>query len=319
MKANTARCILCALKKRLEALPETLNTPPVVVISAPDDESSHNVGDSIAFTATSTDAESGDISAGIVWTSDVDGSLGTGGTVNISTLSIGTHTITATSTDSGGLVGADSITITIAQKVFLYDFSTYADRAALLAGGFDFIAQPGNRDTENATHISYATGGGIQLAVQAGDLWEGLNNSVNTIFRNLPSDWQSVEVEMDYDPLLGDVMQAGADIYQDDDNYVGGVRIYSGGTERFTTVSEISGTAAATNNAFSSTSFWILIERDVNTYPANILTSISSDGVSYTALQSYNRTLSSPRLALFSGGPSSYTTATYKKVTVTIF
>src|SRR5690606_20630206 len=78
MKANTARCILCALKKRLEALPETLNTPPVVVISVPDDASSHDEGDSIAFTATSTDAESGDISAGIVWTSDVDGSLGTG-------------------------------------------------------------------------------------------------------------------------------------------------------------------------------------------------------------------------------------------------
>src|SRR5690606_14280990 len=147
--------------------------------------------------------------------------------------------------------------------------ASYADRAAILADGFDFIAQPGNRDTENATHISYATGGGIQLAVQAGDLWEGLNTSVNTIFRNLPSDWQSVEVEMDYDPLLGNTMQAGADIYQDDDNYVGGVRIYSGGTERFTTVSEVSGTAAATNNAFSATSFWILIERDVNAYPAN--------------------------------------------------
>ncbi|MEE8523009.1 MAG: hypothetical protein V3T72_03685, partial [Thermoanaerobaculia bacterium] len=88
------------------------NTAPAVTITAPADGSSFPDGSSIAFTGTATDAEDGDLTAGLAWTSSLDGNLGTGGSLN-ATLSVGTHTVTAAVTDSGGLPGSSSITVTV--------------------------------------------------------------------------------------------------------------------------------------------------------------------------------------------------------------
>ncbi|MFO0981465.1 MAG: hypothetical protein U1E76_06875 [Planctomycetota bacterium] len=41
--------------------------------------------------------------ASLAWTSNLQGQIGTGGTFTRSDLVVGTHTITATVTDSGGL------------------------------------------------------------------------------------------------------------------------------------------------------------------------------------------------------------------------
>lgn len=87
------------------------NTPPVVAIIGPSDGSSFTTADSIALSGTSNDVENGDLSANIVWTSDIDGALGSGATVNTS-LSVGSHVVTASSSD-GELTGSDSITIVI--------------------------------------------------------------------------------------------------------------------------------------------------------------------------------------------------------------
>jgi hypothetical protein len=84
-----------------------------VSITAPPDGSSYEVGTSITFTGTANDTEDGNISANLAWTSSIDGSIGSGGSFTISTLSVGTHTITASVTDSGGLSGDDSITVNI--------------------------------------------------------------------------------------------------------------------------------------------------------------------------------------------------------------
>jgi len=89
------------------------NTDPEVTITAPDDDSDHMRGSVVTFTGTSVDAEEGDLSAGIAWSSDVDGALGTGATLHVSTLSVGAHRITASSTDSAGGTGSDSIMIMI--------------------------------------------------------------------------------------------------------------------------------------------------------------------------------------------------------------
>ena len=56
--------------------------------------------------------EDGDITANLVWSSDLDGGLGAGGSFS-ATLSDGTHTITASVDDSGGKSGSDSISITV--------------------------------------------------------------------------------------------------------------------------------------------------------------------------------------------------------------
>jgi beta-lactamase superfamily II metal-dependent hydrolase len=89
------------------------NAPPSVSITAPADSSTFTQGASIGFTGTASDAEDGDLTSSLTWSSNLDGSIGTGGSFSTSTLSVGTHTITASVTDSGSEPGSDSITVTI--------------------------------------------------------------------------------------------------------------------------------------------------------------------------------------------------------------
>jgi hypothetical protein len=88
-------------------------TAPSVSISNPVSGSSFLQGDAITFSATATDAEDGDISANINWESNIDGAIGTGTLISSSILSVGTHTITASITDSSGLKSSQNITVTV--------------------------------------------------------------------------------------------------------------------------------------------------------------------------------------------------------------
>jgi subtilisin family serine protease len=87
------------------------NFPPTVTIISPADGATFNSGALITFTGTATD-EDPDLAASLVWTSDKDGQIGTGGTFS-KVLNDGTHSITASVTDSGGKTGSASITITV--------------------------------------------------------------------------------------------------------------------------------------------------------------------------------------------------------------
>ena len=88
------------------------NTAPSVSITTPMDASSFNEGTSIAFSGSATDAEDGDLTGSLAWTSDLDGALATGGAF-AGLLSIGTHTITASVTDAGGLASSDAVIVTV--------------------------------------------------------------------------------------------------------------------------------------------------------------------------------------------------------------
>jgi subtilisin family serine protease len=88
------------------------NTAPTVSITSPEDSASFASGTSISFSGSASDAEDGNLTASLVWTSNVDGQIGTGGTFS-AVLSDGTHTITASVTDSGGLTGSASITVVV--------------------------------------------------------------------------------------------------------------------------------------------------------------------------------------------------------------
>jgi len=92
--------------------PPPPNDPPTVSITSPADGSTFDSGASIDFSGTASDTEDGDLTAGLAWTSSIDGPIGTGGSFS-TTLSDGNHTITATVTDSGGATGSDSISITV--------------------------------------------------------------------------------------------------------------------------------------------------------------------------------------------------------------
>jgi hypothetical protein len=88
------------------------NTAPSVTISSPANNASFTSGTSINFSGSATDAEDGNLTSSLAWTSSRDGQIGTGGSFS-AVLSDGTHTITASITDSGGLAGSDSITVVV--------------------------------------------------------------------------------------------------------------------------------------------------------------------------------------------------------------
>ena len=92
---------------------EPTNNAPVVNITSPTSGSNFDEGTSVGFTGTANDTEDGNISASLSWSSSLDGTIGSGASFSTSSLSVGTHTITASVTDSGGAPGSDSISVTI--------------------------------------------------------------------------------------------------------------------------------------------------------------------------------------------------------------
>jgi hypothetical protein len=90
------------------------NNPPTATITAPADGSSFAAGASVAFSGTGSDPEDGALTgASLVWSTDLDGQIGTGVGFSTTALSIGVHTITLTATDSNGATGTDQITVTV--------------------------------------------------------------------------------------------------------------------------------------------------------------------------------------------------------------
>lgn len=84
------------------------NNPPFIEITTPENNSDFlNI---ILFDSDTEDFEDGH--PDVIWNSSIDGEIGTGGTISVR-LSIGTHLITATATDSEGLSNSDSITVNV--------------------------------------------------------------------------------------------------------------------------------------------------------------------------------------------------------------
>src|SRR4029450_11704661 len=84
-----------------------------VGISAPVSGTTVRAGSVVIFTGAATDPEDGDLGAAIVWTSNLDGHVGTGRSLAISTLRPGTHVVTAAVTDSAGGTASASVTIAV--------------------------------------------------------------------------------------------------------------------------------------------------------------------------------------------------------------
>ncbi|MFZ0429242.1 MAG: hypothetical protein WAO20_14070, partial [Acidobacteriota bacterium] len=82
------------------------NAPPSVTISSPSDGASFPAGTPVSFSGSAGDTEDGDLTSSLAWTSSLDGPIGSGGSFS-AILSTGTHVITASVTDSGGLAGSD--------------------------------------------------------------------------------------------------------------------------------------------------------------------------------------------------------------------
>ncbi len=90
-----------------------VNQSPVVAISLPENGSLWAQGAEVAFLGSASDAEDGDLSDYLSWTSSLDGDLGTGAAITKTSLSLGSHTITAQVTDAGGKPGQAQVSITV--------------------------------------------------------------------------------------------------------------------------------------------------------------------------------------------------------------
>lgn len=88
------------------------NTAPTVSISSPSDGASFASDTAISFKGSASDTEDGNLTAVLTWTSSLDGKIGTGGSFS-RILSQGTHVVTASVTDSGGLSGSRQVTIAV--------------------------------------------------------------------------------------------------------------------------------------------------------------------------------------------------------------
>jgi len=92
-----------------------INQMPQVTITSPTDGSRVDSGVAVPLQGAATDFEDGNLTSSLSWTSSLDGSLGSGGTLT-TVLRDGVHTVTGSATDSGGRTGSDAITVTVAPQ-----------------------------------------------------------------------------------------------------------------------------------------------------------------------------------------------------------
>ena len=103
-----------ALTKVVTIPTATVNQSPTATVTSPSNNSTFLLGASVAFAGTGQDPEDGALAgASLVWTSSLDGQIGTGTAFSINTLSAGTHIITLTAKDALGATGTSTRSITI--------------------------------------------------------------------------------------------------------------------------------------------------------------------------------------------------------------
>ena len=100
----------------------SVNDLPVVNILNPASGSSFEEDDSVTFTGSANDIEDGSLTGNsLVWSSSLDGNLGSGASLNINSLSVGSHIITLTATDSNNGVSAATISVIITEEASVSD------------------------------------------------------------------------------------------------------------------------------------------------------------------------------------------------------
>ncbi|OQB26002.1 MAG: hypothetical protein BWY10_02351 [Chloroflexi bacterium ADurb.Bin180] len=96
------------------------NKPPLVLVLSPASDTVVPPGRIVLLHGIVTDREDGPLSgAGLTWSSDRDGPLGSGANVAAPALSRGWHTITVTAHDSDGLSGSAAVRVLVGQRMWL--------------------------------------------------------------------------------------------------------------------------------------------------------------------------------------------------------
>ena len=188
------------------------------------------------------------------------------------------------------------------------DFA-FGSRDDLLAAGWDFLARSafGNiRNTEQTSGlvVSYDQNlhpGAIRLPIGNGDLWQNTNDTSNSLFFNLPSNWRSIKLKMANFNPGSNYQQVALAAYEDDDNYVILSRNYNNG-QSIEFAGEDSGSYSIYSQVTAPTSSNIFLRLDRALSTDTLTAFISIDGNSWTALPgAVNKVLTNSRLAVING------------------
>jgi YVTN family beta-propeller protein len=141
---------------------KTTSEIPVATITSPSNNSTFESGDTITFSGTGIDPQDGTLTAGsLVWISSRDGQIGTGTAFSASNLTVGSHAITLTVTDSDGYTEIKSVnimieTFTLSNKcnargvdkvmIVLFPDGDYSEESAIDYRMFDCIDGQGTID-----------------------------------------------------------------------------------------------------------------------------------------------------------------------------
>jgi hypothetical protein len=265
------------------------------------------------------------------WTATVDqpwlavspstGTAPTALSVSVSTagLGAGTHDgiVTLSAPDASNSPRTVQVVFKVRSAFASHVSLAYPDRAALLADGWwDFLARTstgGARDTEQTTGlvVSYDQTqhpGVIRIPADQGTLWGSANNTRNTLFRDLPSDWTSVRLHVAAFAPNGPYQGACLMAYQDDDNYVIVCRD-NVNAQLVEWWRESGGTAAAVGNVGNGFAGNVRLRLDRNPSTETIAAFVSMDGgATWTQLPgSVVQSLTNPRLGIVVGGNTSTT------------
>ncbi|WP_447968558.1 M12 family metallo-peptidase [Nitrospira sp. M1] len=157
---------------------------PTVGITSPMDGAFITSGSAVTLVGTATDEQDGNLNSDLVWRSDRDGQVGTGGRVS-TPLSVGTHRITASVTDSSGGTATQRITIAVTGNnpggIFLNsNFNSGTNQYTFVDDPFRNTNQPNFASGAHAPGQGFSGGA---LRVQLG----GINNST---VRNMSGGWR---------------------------------------------------------------------------------------------------------------------------------
>jgi outer membrane protein OmpA-like peptidoglycan-associated protein len=114
------------------------NQAPVATISSPSNGAALTLG-SISFAGSCRDPEQGDVTGSARWRDSREGDIGTGGSFSRQ-LGVGSHTITLTCTDSQGLTGTATATVSVAQLLVRLNWVYFDfDKSVLTRAGRDTL------------------------------------------------------------------------------------------------------------------------------------------------------------------------------------
>lgn len=134
-----------ALVCGLAAVPASARDGVAVHITSPNYDSTHVAGDTIVFTCNAKSAGGPDIpKAKFVWSSQLDGKIGEGALLKLSTLTVGIHRITVEATDDTGSIGTDSVKIKINATKAADDGTKPGAAPAGVGKGEQYVVNPFN-------------------------------------------------------------------------------------------------------------------------------------------------------------------------------